>query len=343
MKQGSKIHQALEDEVFTEVVVETVTKEDRFGLRIWNTIQRLRTLRETGLTRELEIWGIVEGQVINGVIDELSFSCPDAAFEEKIEAPVAQGGGRTLPLGQLSIEQVFGRVASGTRTLKDDPMNAWLDVVKDDRRVYICDIKTRSGRSLPSKSASRQTSMQLMLYRKLLESLSLNTVDAESVFSRYDLAPLEIFSEAFLSGDGGGGLTTGEVESDAKDLSISLEANELRTHPNLLSIWSLMISEMKQTIPFISHLLRAEYRYAKTGEVIGNELIVYSSDTIDTYIRQGMEWWNGNREARGVEIEEAFKCQKCDFAETCTWRRNKVEEATQKHRLRKMAREKSEV
>lgn len=333
MKQGSKIHQALENEVFTEVFVETVTKEDRFGLRIWNTIQRLRTLHETGLTRELEIWGIVEGQVINGVIDELSFACPDTTLGEEIETSMAQRGSETLPPDQLSIEQSFSRVASAPQ---DDSANIWLGIVQHDRPVYICDVKTRSGRSLPSKAASRQTSMQLMLYRKLLESLVLNTVDAESVFVRYDLASSEPFSEAFLSG--GGRRTVDGMDPEAENAFNTFQTDELRAHPNLLSIWSLMINEIHQAIPSISHLLRAEYRYAKTGEVIGNELIIYNVYTIDAYIRQEMEWWNGNREARGVEIEEAFKCQKCDFAEMCTWRRDKVEEMTQGQRSKRVAR-----
>ena len=57
MKQGTKIHKALEDEVHRMEPVTILTKEDGWGLRIWNVIQGLRTLKETGCTRELEIWG----------------------------------------------------------------------------------------------------------------------------------------------------------------------------------------------------------------------------------------------------------------------------------------------
>ncbi|KAF1979474.1 hypothetical protein BU23DRAFT_548706 [Bimuria novae-zelandiae CBS 107.79] len=341
MKQGSKIHQALEDEVFTEITVETVSKEDKFGLRMWNTIQRLRALRETGLTRELEIWGIVAGQVVNGVIDELSFACPDSEMEEKLEGSKVQKSGGTLPLGQLSIEQAFGKTVTGPSASPDGAGSGWLGNVEKDRQVYICDMKTRSAHSLPSKSASRQTWMQLMLYRKLLESLTLNTVDAETVFARYDRAPLESFSEAFMSQ--GGAMGAGDVDYDPENPYAVLQVNELRSYPNLLALWSLMISEFQQTIPTMSDILRAEYRYSKTGEIIGNELMVYSADTIDTYIKEEMEWWKGEREAKGVEIEEAFKCRMCDFAEICTWRKSKIEEATEKYRLRKGSREKSAV
>jgi exonuclease V len=333
MKTGSKIHQALEDEVHTVVPVRTKTNEDRFGLRIWNAIQGLRGLRETGLARELQVWGVIGGQVVNGIIDELSFTCPDPDFEEKHELSKAEKSGGTPPLGQWSIQQAFAK-ASATTSLKetDDP---WVGAIEPDRQVYIADVKTRGVRSLPSGPALRPIWMQLMLYRRLLESLSLNIVDAETVFERYNLAPLNTFSEVFM-------LEVGALNHDHMKAD-PLQTDELRSHPNLLSLWSLMISEYQQTMPSISDILRAEFRYSRTGDIIGNELVVYSTDTIDKFVKEEMEWWNGIREPKGVDVEEAFKCRTCDFADECSWRKTKIEEATEKHRLRKSKSGKSDV
>lgn len=80
MKQGTTIHKTLEDEVHTTVSVEVATKEDALALRIWNIIQGLCTLREFGMTRELEVWGLVDGELVNGVIDQLSYECPDPSL-----------------------------------------------------------------------------------------------------------------------------------------------------------------------------------------------------------------------------------------------------------------------
>lgn len=170
--------------------------------------------------------------------------------------------------------------------------------------------------------------MQLMLYRKLLESLSLNTVDAETIFVRYDLQSLEPFTEVFLR-------EIGDIGPE----------NEAADFPNLLSLWSLLVTEMQLTIPpfSLSPILRAEFRYSKTGNVIGNELVVYETGVIEKYIQDEMAWWKGTREAKGVEIEEAFKCRICDFAENCTWRQRKVDEAVEKSRLRRTGRERSAV
>jgi exonuclease V len=324
MRNGSRIHQNLEDEVHTTVPVQVQSKEDRFGLRIWNAVSGLRCLRETGLTRELEVWGIVKGQVVNGVIDELSYKCPDPAFEEQVERARAEKDSDTIPLppGQISISQAFSRASSHSEN------NAWIRGLEPNRQVYISDVKTRSVRSVPAGASLRPTWMQLMIYRKLLESLSLNTVDAETVFARYDVQPLEPFTSIFLDAIGGLG-----------------PVDEVLNYPNLLSVWALLITEMQATLPptSLSPILRAEFRYAKTGDVIGSELILYETAIIDRYITEEMTWWKGSRQARGVEMEEAFKCRICDFAEDCTWRKTKVEEATEKSRLRRLAREKSAV
>jgi exonuclease V len=327
MRTGSKIHQKLEDEVHTTVPVQVQSKEDRFGLRMWNAISGLRCLRETGLTRELEVWGVIEGQVINGVIDELSYECPDPAFEERLEKSSAERSGGIVPLppGQLSISEAFAK-ASKTQPLASQ--DARVRSLEPDRQVYIADVKTRSARSLPTGASLRPTWMQLMLYRKLLESLSLNTVDAETVLQRYDLVPLEPFTPTFIQ----------EISSIGPESSAS-------SYPNLLSLWSLLVTEMQTTFPpsSLSDILRAEFRYAKTGDVIGSELTVYETSIIDDYVAEEMAWWKGKREAKGVEIEEAFKCRMCDFAEECSWRKNKIEEAVEKSRLRREGKEKSAV
>jgi exonuclease V len=319
------IHKKLEDETHTTIPVQVQSGEDRFGLRLWNTISGLRCLRETGLTRELEVWGVIEGQVVNGIIDEVSQHCPDVAFEQQVERTRSQlsGGTVPLPLDQPSIIQAFSHA-----TRVDGLGNGWIGDVEPDRQIYIADVKTRSVTSLPTGASLRPVWMQLMLYHKLLESLSWNIVDAETVFTRYSLNPLEPFTDVFMEAIGGISPT-----------------NEAIDFPNLLSLWSLLITEMQQTLSpsSLSPILRVEYRYAKTGDVIGSELTVFEKSVIDEYIGEKMAWWKGKREAKGVEIEEAFKCGICDFADECSWRRAKVEESIEKSRMRREARERSAV
>jgi exonuclease V len=329
MKQGSKVHRELEEQVHKIIPIQVQSKEDRFGLRIWNTIQGLRTLRETGLTRELEVWGVADGQVINGIIDEVSYTCPDPDLEEKLEKARMEEGSEALPLGQLKIEQAFANAG-----LDED---AWVRIPDAERVVYLADMKTRSAKSVPAGASLRPTWMQLMLYRRLLEALALNTVDAETIFARYNVQPLEPFTETFIREVGALDGRAFDTEQEA------LQASELYAHNTLLSLWSLMIHEFSLSTTTFSDVLRAEFRYSKTGELIGSEVFAYDTKAIEAYIASEMSWWKGERAAKGVEVEEAFKCRMCDFANECSWRKDKVHEATEKHRLRARERKKSAV
>ncbi|KAK3076315.1 hypothetical protein LTS18_013342, partial [Coniosporium uncinatum] len=106
MRQGSRVHKVLEEQVHQVVPIQVTTIEDGWGLRIWNTIQGLRTLRSTGMTREMEIWGVLHGQVITGIIDELSYTCPDPELEADIGTKTPEGKVR-MPANQKSIKEFY--------------------------------------------------------------------------------------------------------------------------------------------------------------------------------------------------------------------------------------------
>jgi exonuclease V len=51
-----------------------------------------------------------------------------------------------------------------------------------------------------------------------------------------------------------------------------------------------------------------------------------------------MEWWHGERQATGVDIEEAFKCRSCEFASDCSWRQGMDEGRVRKAQQKMAAR-----
>jgi exonuclease V len=341
MKQGSAVHRVLEDQVHTTVHVDLETKEDAWGLRIWNVIQGLRTLRDDGLTRELEIWGTVDGLVVNGVIDELSYICPDTEMEESLQKPAAYD---EPPPDQATISEFF-KAAGGT---------SLAEATRSKRRartkkVYLCDVKTRGVRNLPSGAAFRPTKIQLMLYHRLLAALATNNVDFSILTSRYGLDSTKTFSDSFLAQIGGLNESREQSFHDAQsELGASQDSEPnwsqdslatLLAHNNLSAIWSLMITEFQLTLPdgaaSLGNVLKAEYRSRDDGEILGSK--TFSMDDLDlsTYIQREMEWWKGERQPEGVAVEEAFKCRTCEFADGCEWRIKKVEEAKEKARMTK--------
>ncbi|KAL2823346.1 exonuclease V [Aspergillus cavernicola] len=217
MKQGSTIHKSLEDEIYTTVQVEITTKEDALALRIWNVIQGLRTLREFGITRELEIWGLVDGEFVNGVIDELSYECPDLELEASAASHYAEvaASRAIMPEYQMSLTDYLLSPAQGGKRMSDlsdhetkpqvaeDPVSSHSSAeIPHLPRIYMTDIKTRGSKSTPTvKSSSfRPTMLQLQLYYHMLTRIvTSDDITVDLLASRYNLDPNKPFTDAFTS------------------------------------------------------------------------------------------------------------------------------------------------
>ncbi|KAI7458639.1 hypothetical protein KC351_g18039 [Hortaea werneckii] len=359
MKQGSSVHKVLEEQVHTEVPVEVQTKEDRFALRIWNIITGLRTLRRTGMTREMEVWGVVEGEVVNGIIDQITTTSPDEIMEaqmleeaENAKSGSASRGKKRKPLSsdQRTLTDYMTSSQTGSILESGRGLEGWLGTLHErPPNVYLIDVKTRQSKSLPPQgSQTRLTYYQLMMYHRLFSALATNGVDAERIFERYKVQPDKTFSDTFIAQmstfDTGADVDLEEdewVPHDASQDSVS----ELLAHNSLAALWSLMMQEFQKAVPAnsVSSLLTAEYRATGSGDLMGKRSFVFDAERLDAYVQDEMRWWKGERETKGVEIEEAFKCQICEFAPNCTWRNTKVEEGLQKAKLKKEKRQKSEV
>ncbi|KAI5295022.1 hypothetical protein KEM55_006357, partial [Ascosphaera atra] len=227
MKLGTKAHKTLEDQVHTTVPIDIMTREDGWALRIWNLIQGLRTLRATGMTREFEVWGVVDGELVTGIIDQIATECPNQELEKKEaenysqistkEAKVSaqqmslndflqkEAGGKTL--------NVFEAMMAGSKdTQPEQPEQADPGEEKPKKRgrkkkelrYYITDVKTRGGKSpsVPTLSSSGfvPTSLQLQLYYHLLTRLvTTDETTIEQIVERNRLDLDAPFSDTFLA------------------------------------------------------------------------------------------------------------------------------------------------
>lgn len=337
MKGGTKVHQTLEDQVHTTVKINVSRKEEAFALRLWNFIQGLRTLRDTGLTRELEVWGFVEGQAINGVIDELSYTSPNLGFEEELsQSQSSQGAASEFVGKQSSITEYF------------DPHK---------RRIYLTDVKTRGSTRLPSGAALRPSRVQLFLYHRLLGEMGAGRLDFSSIIARYGLQPDVRFSDAFMAQIGSlHDEVFDEVEPGEDALGIPLQNprdNQPRPSPSFGDIETspppdliryrtiqqlipLVEAELRETFPqgadTLGDLVAVVYRHRDDGRIIGDHCFPTDAEALTNYLKLDLSWWLGKRKPDGVPIEEAYKCGFCEFAESCEWRHEKNEEMIRKSR-----------
>jgi exonuclease V len=326
MKQGSEVHKKLEDEIHDYQPVEVLTKEDNWGLKIWNVIQGLRTLRLTGITRELGVWGIVDGQGVAGVIDELSIECPDPLFQVPDQAQVNFG-----PTGQLTLTDYFIKRSQSSPRLTDKSTGT------NDRPalIYITDTKTRTTPTLPNVSTLRPVKIQLSLYHELIMQLSsTDGVSSASIFAHHKLRPLTAFSPTFMQS-----MSTMELPmlplnqfSTSKSMVSELDANF-----NLDLLWKLMLSEFRETFPTgaLSPMLHVSFRAQSDGAMIGGRSFLFDEVEMKKYVADELEWWRGERSPRGVTIDETFKCRICEFADGCEWRKSKEKELNEQRALRR--------
>ncbi|KAK1836874.1 exonuclease V [Podospora conica] len=338
MKAGSVVHEKLEREVFTPVVVELVKPVDRYGLKIWNIITGLRTLRDTGLTRELEVWGVIDGNIVNGIIDGLSYENPDPELEEDVVSSRGSQSSQNSSQHQLAL---------------------------GNKVIFITDVKTRGSKTAPSLVQVRGTLIQLFLYHRFLSEMASDRLNYLDVFKRYGVDPDETFSDQFMAQmidlheevffDDAATVTTDATTTEEFATAVStpsklgdprLQENSLLRYRTLRSLIPLLKFEIQLTFPrgaaTIGHIVAVEYRYRsrKPNDPDAGALICINSyyveqEKLDEYLTDNMRWWRGEREPRGVQLDEGWKCRECEFAGECEWREKLEMEAYRKVKMAK--------
>jgi len=205
MTAGTKVHKALEDEVHKTIHVDVATREDAMGVRMWNLIQGLQTLANTGLTREVQVWGILDGQVVSGVIDGLGWENPDAengAADE--DGQTTEDERNSMPSPTEKKRRSRRRRKAGDNTPPETSPQATMDTVPDQktvtgRMVYLTDVKTRGSMTIPSPAAIIPAKIQLNLYYRFIGDMITDNLDFVKIFRRYGADPDELFSDEFLT------------------------------------------------------------------------------------------------------------------------------------------------
>lgn len=69
-------------------------------------------------------------------------------------------------------------------------------------------------------------------------------------------------------------------------------------------------------------VLQIEYRHQDSSSLIGLSVVPYDEAQLRAELQNNLSYWTGQREPRGVDIEEAWKCRMCAYEEICDWRKN---------------------
>ncbi|CAG8482067.1 6781_t:CDS:2 [Funneliformis caledonium] len=182
----------------------------------------------------------------------------------------------------------------------------------------ISDTKTRVRPFLPDQSKILPSvKYQLMLYKKLFDALIQGAIDEEIIYQRLRLNPDLEFSS--------------ELANIIKRFGNLDKGKEKEFQPNLRNLMRIVVNNFGK-FRKSSNTLEVNYKYQKDGSDIGSLYFEYEEDQITSYLTKSAKYWKGDRTPDGVPIEEAWKCQICEFADDCEWRLNKIKELSQKKR-----------
>lgn len=184
-----------------------------------------------------------------------------------------------------------------------------IDELRFDPELYtitMSEFKTRQSKRLPSKPQQNQHRFQLMIYKKLFDDLVKGESSKESLVKYLNLDLDAVFGI--------------EVQNQ-------MDSHCVTAH-NVSGLLDVLFSKM-QALTCVNSL-SIEYVHQGSSEAIGQHDVVYDEARLRSMYMHFLGFWRGQRDIVGVDIEDAWKCQKCDFVNFCEWRIKKCEELTKR-------------
>ncbi|XP_041052832.1 exonuclease V isoform X2 [Carcharodon carcharias] len=172
------------------------------------------------------------------------------------------------------------------------------------------ELKTRGQRTYPSAAQKKSHHLQVSIYKLLFEAMIKGQLNKDTITHHLHLRTDQPLGS--------------EIRVHAQKVGFTIN-----TFGDLLDLMLLNLTYTE--IPSID-TMKIEYCYQADASVIGTEEVSFEEEWVKSELKHYSSFWKGQREAKGVDIEEAWKCRSCDFADICEWRRSKAEEATQKNR-----------
>ncbi|XP_033747707.1 exonuclease V-like [Pecten maximus] len=189
-----------------------------------------------------------------------------------------------------------------------------IDELRFDLETYaigLSELKTRLSKTKPSKSQEKQHRLQVMLYKKLFDDLVKGNV-TKDVISRHLRLKL-----------------TKEVGESVQE-ELNKSGLSCKTLDTLLD----MVFGRMAAVTCIGET-SVEYVHQESGQSFLHQDIVYDEEELKNMYHHYLGFWRGERAVQGVDIEDAWKCQRCDYESVCEWRQTKAAECVRKNKLGK--------
>ncbi|KAL4667765.1 hypothetical protein H8959_006454 [Pygathrix nigripes] len=166
--------------------------------------------------------------------------------------------------------------------------------------LELVELKTRRRPMLPLEAQKKKDCFQVSLYKYIFDAMVQGKVTPASLIHHTKLCPEKPLGLSVLRHAQKGGFSV-------KSLGDLME----------LVFLSLTLSDL----PVID-ILKIEYIHQETATVLGTEIVAFEEKEVRAKVQHYMAYWMGHREPQGVDVEEAWKCRTCAYADICEWRKD---------------------
>ncbi|XP_055052565.2 exonuclease V [Misgurnus anguillicaudatus] len=167
--------------------------------------------------------------------------------------------------------------------------------------LVLNELKTRKQHSMPSSAQDKVNCFQVGLYKLLFDGLVRGEVKKDHILDHLKLRS----HQALAAG----------VQAHAKRIGYHVATFEDALDAFLLTMTCC-------DLPCID-LLQLEYFHQGSKGPIGTRVVSFDEAQLRVDLKGYLEYWTGQREPKGVDIEEAWKCRSCHYEQTCDWVWNK--------------------
>jgi exonuclease V len=237
-------------------------------------------------TREMASGSEIHKGLMLELVDEVPVTLQTAGDElYLLMLNVRTGLEQLLKEGRTRELYVFGRAGSF-------PVAGVIDELSlEHGELTLLDHKTRTRPTLPPPPSFLTTEVQVMTYRKMLDDLRQGLYTFEDFRHDRDMGEIGDVSQEFRS------------RLEAEGLWENISPEDL----------ARQVFEKFRQLPPASDYLIIRYIHQESGDHIGDKVVLYDPDVIGKKLVHALQFWNGEREAKGVGFRERWKCNYCEY------------------------------
>ncbi|KAL7986999.1 hypothetical protein Chor_005918 [Crotalus horridus] len=174
--------------------------------------------------------------------------------------------------------------------------------------LQLNELKTRGKAYMPGPAQKKRDRFQVSLYKYLFDAMVQGCLTQDIFIHHLHLKPKQPLGQ--------------EIQEHAQKAGFMVHCFE-----DILELVLLNLTHSE--IPAIDHL-QIEYIHQKTNMLLGTEVITYDHDELMSMSHYLLSYWKGQRDPKGVDIEDTWKCSYCAFVDICDWRQQRVDSLIQK-------------